>query len=158
MRKGLLVIAALAFVALVIGCGYNYSGKGNEFELIANIDHVGKRSITVRVYSVDWAKGEADGWFAKGERHQIHNNYNECDWSSPHTVGRVYKANGHNSVERISIDDLRPGETVLITGKIRRNASTCGKSQRIKWRPVYDGAYLFNVDRATRAYLRRIAR
>lgn len=140
MRASTKFTLALLLALIVAGCGQNYSGSGNEFKLYAKIVRVGNSSVTVTDIRLIESQGKATGWFAKNPHHQIHNNYNECSFRhSRHWVGRVYRS-AKNKIDRISIRDLRAGQLVYMTGAIRENAHTCGKTPIYKWRPVYEFA------------------
>jgi len=128
-------LLALPAGALALsGCaGPNYSGNGNEFIVHGKVTDPGKHSIKARIYEVDEAYGEADGWFKPDTVHQLHDN---CDchgfWSSNKKYGVVYSNNGYE----ISPNYVAVGACVRFEGKMRANQ----EGKMTEDRPVYDNA------------------
>ncbi len=137
-KKRILTLAPLLLVAsLLCACGPNYSGHNNDFVMKATVKKIGNYSITVRHFQVESANGKAANWFSdKG--HQIHNNYNTCGWNNRHVIGHVFDTAGNE----IKLRDLQVGDSVEVYGRIRGNATSCGKTQVFKSRPVFDKLYL----------------
>lgn len=131
-RRYALVVMVVMVVFLLVGCGHNTSGRGNEFRINATVDHVGDHSVTVTDVVTLEAYGKAETWFHSG-KHQIHDNYNNCSWHGRHYVGHLLDDQGL----QVPLNDLGRGETVEIEGAIRQNASNCGKNEIWKWRPVF---------------------
>ena len=141
-KNRVLALGGVLGVFALTGCGEepNYAGKGNEFEIIATVEHTGKRSITtldesVKVIAV---RGLATGWFDKGE-HQIHDNYKSKEGSfnceEIISVGETIDATG-NPVE---LENILPGTRVEIEGAIRDSSENQGKGGcPLHQRPVYD--------------------
>lgn len=138
VKKPLYLLPLLLVVLLLCACGENYSGKGNDFTMQATIYRIGALSVTVQNITMESAEGKAIHWFDgngdDGKGHQIHNNYNTCDWHSRHVIGHVFDRYGNE----IQLRDLHVGERVTIEGKIRSNASSCGKTSSFNSRPVFD--------------------
>jgi hypothetical protein len=131
LRQFIPLALLLTFLLLVLRACSNYSGKGNEFVLRAQIVSVGERSITVDNITLNSARGKAKSWFDKGT-HQIQNNY--VQRLHRHTIGHVYSSDKRE----ISLDDLHAGQWVVMYGSVRSSA----KGKYSYYRPVYDRTIL----------------
>lgn len=107
------------------GCeGPNHTGKGNEFTIMATVDHSGKYSVTIdeQPQKILKENGRAIDWFADNEPHQIHNHYKDgsdgCE--TKQFVGKILDASG---VEE-KLSDLKPGDDIVIEGFISESSKT----------------------------------
>lgn len=131
-----LAVIVAVMVVVVAGCDSlspNYSGNGNEFNVIGVVTDTGDQSIAAEVIHIEVSNGKADGWWDEGS-HRFHDNC-DCDGGfvqSRTTVGVVYNENGNEiSPSRVAI-----GDCVNFVGTIR--ADNEGKSHN--YRPVFETA------------------
>jgi hypothetical protein len=137
LRLAPFAVAACAGALAMSGCGENLSGKGNEFVIEGEVVKAGHNSVRLGHITVIDAQGKAEGWFDDGKTHKIHDNYRTCnfwgnlDW---HVVGDEAAIEGRAE----TLQDVKTGESVRLTGKIRDSYNDCGDDEETETRPVFD--------------------
>lgn len=119
----LLVLTASLVGLLIWLDDTDYTGVGHEFTITATVSSITDESVLVDDIKVEDAHGKAIKWFGSrgnwltSNHYEMQDNYSEPSFFSvnKHRIGHVYDAAGHPS----SIQDLRPGQVVRVTGSIR---------------------------------------